>query len=90
MNITHFEYEHGIPRNPFINAGAINVTDAIISYYGNGIKAADEISKFIKEISEEPSIVYSKTVATSEMNTVFGILLLWFPKRWGYVFGHLV
>ena len=70
-SLVQLEYEHGIPRNPFINAGAINVTDALINHYGNSVKASEEICKFIKEISEGPSIAYSKTVATSEMDHGF-------------------
>lgn len=70
-SLVQLEYEHGIPRNPFINAGAINVTDALINHYGNSIKASAEICKFIKEISEDPSIIYSETVGTSEMDHGF-------------------
>lgn len=30
-SIVQLEHEHGIPRNPFINAGAIVVTDALLA-----------------------------------------------------------
>ena len=32
-SLVQLEYEHGIPRNPFINAGALVVTDRLMSLY---------------------------------------------------------
>ncbi len=32
-SLTQLEYENGIPRNPFINAGAIVTTDSLLSIY---------------------------------------------------------
>ncbi len=32
-SLVQLEYENGIPRNPFINAGAIVTTDTLISKY---------------------------------------------------------
>ena len=32
-SLVQLEYEHGLPRNPFINAGALVVTDRLISLY---------------------------------------------------------
>ncbi len=66
-SLVQLEYEHGIPRNPFINAGAINVTDALINYYGDSTKASKEIFQFIRDISDDPSITCDEIVATSEM-----------------------
>ncbi|MDH5464511.1 MAG: glutaminase [Thiovulaceae bacterium] len=66
-SLVQLEYEEGIPRNPFINAGAINVTDALVSYYGNSTKASDEIFKFIRSIADDPSIDFNPIVAASEM-----------------------
>jgi glutaminase len=33
-SLVQLEYEHGIPRNPFINAGALVVTDRLLSLTG--------------------------------------------------------
>jgi hypothetical protein len=33
-SLVQLEYEHGIPRNPFINAGALVVTDRLLSLSG--------------------------------------------------------
>lgn len=75
-SLVQLEYEHGIPRNPFINAGAINVTDALISHYGDNINTFKEIVDFIRVAADEPSITYSKTVADSEMEHGFRNLAL--------------
>ena len=66
-SLVQLEYEQGIPRNPFINAGAINVTDALVSYYGNSTKACQEILDFIRSISADTSIEFNPIVAKSEM-----------------------
>ncbi len=75
-SLVQLEYEHGVPRNPFINAGAINVTDALISHYGDDFDTLDEVIAFIRAIADEPSICYSKRVADSEMEHGFRNLAL--------------
>lgn len=75
-SLVQLEYEHGIPRNPFINAGAINVTDALLSHYGSCEKTLDEILGFIRAIADEPAIGFSETVARSEMEHGFRNLAL--------------
>jgi glutaminase len=70
-SLVQLEYEHGIPRNPFINAGAINVTDALSSHYGETADTFEEIVGFIRAVAGEPSITCSKTVARSEMEHGF-------------------
>jgi glutaminase len=66
-SLVQLEYEHGIPRNPFINAGAINVTDALVSFYGDSKKSNDVIFNFIRSIADEESINFNPVVASSEM-----------------------
>jgi len=70
-SLVQLEYEHGIPRNPFINAGAINVTDALLNHYGDDGDTFREILAFIRSIADEPAIGYSKRVADSEMEHGF-------------------
>lgn len=70
-SLVQLEYEHGIPRNPFINAGAINVTDALLSHYGGDVQTVDAIMAFIRDIADDDSVDYSRTVATSEMEHGF-------------------
>jgi glutaminase len=70
-SLVQLEYEKGIPRNPFINAGAINVTDALVSYYGSEQESVDAILSFIRDIADDPSVDYSRVVAASEMEHGF-------------------
>jgi len=66
-SLVQLEYENGVPRNPFINAGAINVTDALISYYHSSESTYKEIIEFIRSIADEKEIYMDKAVALSEM-----------------------
>ncbi len=66
-SLVQLEYENGKPRNPFINAGAINVTDALISFYENETVAYKEVLEFIQSISDDTSIDSNSEVASSEM-----------------------
>lgn len=66
-SLVQLEYEHGIPRNPFINAGAIVITDILISHYGDEYKALEVIMNFVREISSTSGISFDTIVADSEM-----------------------
>lgn len=67
-SLVQLEYESGIPRNPFINAGAINVTDALISHHGSSAKTYKHILDFIRTIADDTGIENDPEVAESEMN----------------------
>ncbi len=75
-SLVQLEYEKGKPRNPFINAGAINVTDALINHYGNDETAYEEVLEFIRAISDDKTIDSSDVVAISEMEHGFRNLAL--------------
>jgi len=75
-SLVQLEYEHGIPRNPFINAGAINVTDALVNLYGGYEKTLDEILHFIRAIANDMSINIDQEVSVSEMEHGFRNLAL--------------
>ncbi len=66
-SLVQLEYENGIPRNPFINAGAIAVTDALVSHYQDEYRALEVILNFVRQISDEPGITFDHEVANSEM-----------------------
>ena len=66
-SLVQLEYENGIPRNPFINAGAISITDALISHYQDEYKTLEVIMHFIREISGNPELSFDSLVANSEM-----------------------
>lgn len=75
-SLVQLEYEHGIPRNPFINAGAINVTDALINHYGNSTTTLNKVLDFIRNISTDQSISFNEIVSRSEMDHGFRNLAL--------------
>lgn len=69
-SIVQLEFEHGAPRNPFINAGAIAVTDLILSGH-QPREALGEILRFMQFVSDDPSIYIDEAVAASEQRTGF-------------------
>ena len=66
-SLVQLEYENGIPRNPFINAGAIVIADALISNFGGEYAALEKIMQFTRAISDDESISFDVEVARSEM-----------------------
>lgn len=62
------ELENGIPRNPFINAGAIVVADVLIS---NLKKPKEDFLNFVRLLAGDNSIHYNEKVAHSEKITGF-------------------
>ncbi len=66
-SLVQLEYEAGIPRNPFINAGAIAITDALITHYKDEYKTLEEIIRFIRALSGNLEITFDPEVARSEM-----------------------
>ncbi|MEP3655633.1 MAG: glutaminase [Litorimonas sp.] len=69
-SIVQLESEQGIPRNPFINSGAIVVADALLSSY-RPREVLGEYVRFIRTISEDDSIYIDKEVALDEQATGF-------------------
>ncbi len=68
-SLAQLEYENGIPRNPFINAGAIVTTDSLLSIYKNN--TFEEILKFIQKISNCKEIKFNDEIYKSELNHGF-------------------
>jgi glutaminase len=62
-SLIQLEYEKGIPRNPFINAGAIVIADILVSNLKN---PKEDFLAFIREISGSEDIHYNLAVAESE------------------------
>ena len=69
-SIVQLEFERGKPRNPFINAGAIAVTDVILSGH-RPREALGEILRFVRFLADDPSIGIDEAVAASEQRTGF-------------------
>ncbi len=67
-SIVLLEHELGVPRNPFINAGAIAVTDIVTG--GHAPKEAiGEILRFVRFLADDDSIFVDDQVASSEIRT---------------------
>lgn len=69
-SIVQLERERGVPRNPFINAGAIAVTDLILSGH-EPREALGEILRFMQFLAQDPTITIDERVAASEKRTGF-------------------
>jgi glutaminase len=52
-SIVQLERERGIPRNPFINAGAIAITDVILSGH-QPRETLGEILRFLRFLVDDP------------------------------------
>ncbi len=67
-SIVQLEHEHGIPRNPFINAGAIAITDLVLAGH-TPKEAIGEIVRFVRYLADSEDIVIDAEVARSEAAT---------------------
>jgi glutaminase len=67
-SLVQLEYERGIPRNPFINAGALVMADVILSHIPN---AQETLLAFVRARSNNPLIRHDPEVARSEQETGF-------------------
>lgn len=65
-SLVQLEYEKGIPRNPFINAGAIVICDILVSHLN---KPKDELLSFIRTSAGLENLDYSSDIAESEKQT---------------------
>lgn len=63
-SLLQLEMENGIPRNPFINAGALVVTDELLSLTGGD--ASGVLLDFLREESGNPAVDFDPVVAASE------------------------
>ena len=62
-SLIQLEVEKGIPRNPFINAGAIVLTDILLTHLEH---PEEEFLAFVRAIAGEDSLDYNEAVAVSE------------------------
>ena len=82
-SLVQLEADRGIPRNPFINAGAIVISDILLSNLEN---PKEDFLAFIKNISNNSELNYSKKIAESEKKVGFrNIALCNFIKSFGNI-----
>lgn len=65
-SLVQLEYERGIPRNPFINAGALVITDKLAEKIPN---LDDSLLQYVRELAGEESINFNLSVANDEYTT---------------------
>lgn len=82
-SLVQLEHEHGIPRNPFINAGALVVTDRLISLFP---RPKEAILDFVRELAGNDDIYYDSRVAASERDHADrNMSLAYFMKSFGNI-----
>lgn len=62
-SLVQLEVEHGVPRNPFINAGALVMADILLSHFDD---PEGEFLSFVRAVAGNDTIDYNREVATSE------------------------
>ncbi|MFT4736526.1 MAG: glutaminase [Cyclobacteriaceae bacterium] len=62
-SLIQLETFYGVPRNPFVNSGALVICDILISHLKN---TRQEFLDFVREISDIPDLTYSDKIADSE------------------------
>ena len=67
-SLLQLEKDDGIPRNPFINAGALVVCDILVTKLSN---PKEELINFIRKVSDNSNINYNSEIASSEKLTGF-------------------
>ena len=69
-SIVQLEAEKGIPRNPFINAGAIVVSDVNLAGH-QPREAIGELLRFVHYLASDETIVIDEDIARGEQETGF-------------------
>ncbi|SDB37014.1 L-glutaminase [Flavobacteriaceae bacterium MAR_2010_188] len=62
-SLIFLETNMGIPRNPFINSGALVICDILKTHLDN---AHEEFLAYVRDISDLPNLTYSDKIADSE------------------------
>ncbi len=85
-SLIQLETDHGIPRNPFINAGAMVICDMLVSHLSDPL---GDFLQFIRDICPQSDIDYSRAVALSEKSVGYrNIALCHFLKSFGNIHNH--
>ncbi len=67
-HLSLLEQENGIPRNPFINAGAIVISDILVTQLKN---PKEDFLNYVRKLADDSTISYNESVAISEKETGF-------------------
>ncbi|WP_295635250.1 glutaminase [Novosphingobium sp.] len=69
-SIVQLENDRGVPRNPFVNAGAMVVSDVILAGR-RPREAIGEILQFVRSLAESDAIYVDQRVAQAELETAY-------------------
>jgi glutaminase len=84
-SIVQLERENGIPRNPFINAGALVVSDINLAGHEPRV-AIGELLRFVRYLADDDGIIIDEAVARAEQATGFrNIALANYMKAFGNI-----
>ncbi|WP_414644211.1 glutaminase [Bosea sp. (in: a-proteobacteria)] len=84
-SIVQLEREQGIPRNPFINAGALVIADINLAGHEPRV-AIGELLRFVRYLADDDSIAIDEVVARAEQATGFrNIALANYMKAFGNI-----
>lgn len=82
-SIVQLETENGIPRNPFINAGALVITDILTTRYAHLDYA---LLGALRRLADEPNLHWNPRVARSERETAHrNMAMAYFMKSHGNI-----
>ena len=80
-SLIQLELEKGIPRNPFINAGALVICDVLLEEYSN---PKEVLLTFVRNLAGTNKIYYNEEVSASEKESGYrNIALANFLKSYG-------
>jgi glutaminase len=84
-SIVQLEREQGIPRNPFINAGALVVADVNLAGHEPRL-AIGELLRFVRYLADDDAIHIDEAVARAEQQTGFrNVALANYMKAFGNI-----
>jgi glutaminase len=82
-SLIQLEADKGIPRNPFINAGALVICDILISQLANPV---EDFLSYIRDLAGNQDIDYSDSIQQSEKSVGYrNIALCNFIKSFGNI-----
>ncbi len=80
-SMVQLETENGIPRNPFINAGALVITDILTTRYAHLDIA---VLGALRHLTEDSGLTWNTNVARSERETAYrNMAMAYFMKSFG-------
>jgi len=83
-SLVQLESDKGIPKNPLINAGALVISDILISTLDN---PKEDFLSFVRKVSGNPAIQYSEHIANSERSVGYvNFALCNFIKAFGNIY----